>query len=567
MHQDPSPPPGSVPDAADGQAAVSPATIPPPPGPGGHRARRLLAGTAVFVLVAGATAGAITAFVLTRSAAPSVSLMVPADAAFYASVEIHPSGAQELALSHLLSAFPALATQSMQAKLVDGLLDGSLKDTGLTHADILPWLGQEIGVSVGAGASGLSSVEPSIAAYVDTTDDSQTLAALTTARSSGAGSRFTDTGLEYRGVAITQVTPAAAGDPGGAYALVDHVLVLAGSESYLEEIIDTAQGSHPSLANAADYTAAVAQLSADRLATLYADVPTVLSAALSAMGGRGSELKPLLDQLTAFRGAAAGVEAVTGGLAVDWVVDDDSGQLTTAEKQALAAAPDHNSTALDTPANAALFVGVTGFPSIVSVVIGGLSKSLPAGASFLVQGVLSDLSGDAGIEIDPSASGGLGGAAIIATSAPAAAGQLLDLAIPMLVAGASKTPPSVGHTTYLGTEFSELQGADGVVAWTVTHGAAIIATSPGQMEAVLSAIDGGNSLGASTDYARTAGAQTADGAVYVNAGQVIAALGGSLSQIPGASQVLANLEKIESISMTETSTSGHIAGHFLIEVP
>jgi hypothetical protein len=105
------------------------------------------------------------------------------------------------------------------------------------------------------------------------------------------------------------------------------------------------------------------------------------------------------------------------------------------------------------------------------------------------------------------------------------------------------------------------------VAWTVTHGAAIIATGPGQMEAILGAIDDGTGLAASTDYAGTAGKEPSNGSVYVNAGQIIAALGGSLSPSPGASQAMANLDKIESVSVTETSTSGHIAGRILIEVP
>jgi hypothetical protein len=521
----------------------------------------------MFVLVAGAAAGAITTWVLTRSAAPSVGLMVPADATFYAAAEVHPSGAEALALSGVLSSFPALATPALRDQVIDTLLDGALKDTGLTHADVLPWVGQEIGVSLGAGASTLASAKQSMAAYVDTSDAARTSAALNTARTSGAGGRFTFSDLEYRGVGITQATPIAPGGQGGAYALVGDVLVLAGSVSYLEDIVDTAQGLQPSLADATDYTTATGQLPSDRLATLYVDVPSALSALRTALASTGSALQPVLDQLTAFRGAAAGVEASTGGLSVDWVVDDDGSQLSAAQSQALTAAPDRNSTVRGTPADAALFAGVSDFPAIAAAVLGSLSTSLPAGASLVIQGALSDLGGDAGIEIDSAVSGGPGGAAIIATADAAAAGRFLDTAIPMLASRGTASGSSVGHTTHDGIEFSQLQGSAAGIAWTVTHGVAIIATSTAQMEAVLDTVDGGSSLGASADYARTAGAQASNAVVYVNAGQVMAALGGALSKAPGGSQLVTNLGTIESLSMTVTSTSDQVSGHILIEVP
>jgi hypothetical protein len=521
----------------------------------------------MFALVAGACAGAITTFLLTREAAQGMSLLVPSDAALYAAYEVHPSGAQALALGNLLAAFPALATPALQGELVDSLIDGALKGTGLSHTDVLPWLGQEVAVSVGPGASTATTSGQPVAAYIDTADDAETTAALNTARDSEAASGFTFTDQQYQGVAITQVTPAGASGGGGAYAIVDHVLVLAGSGAYLEEIVDTAQGRHAALASAAGYAALVSQLPADRLATAYVDLPAVLSEVRSALGGSASELAPVLDQLAPLEGAAASVEAVSGGLEIDWVAGIDGGRLTAAERQALTAPPDRNSTAADTPDGAALFVGVSGFPAVAAAVLGSLTQGLPAGAPLLLQGALAGVSGDAGVEIDPSAGGGVGGALIVATSDPSTTGQFLDMGLPLLLGGASSAAPAVSHTTYRGTEFSEVQGSTATVAWTVTHGVAVIATGTGQMEAVLDAIDGGGSLAGTAGYAATAGAQPANAVVYVNPGQIMAAAGTALPASSPLSQILSALGGIGSISGTETSTASQITGRILVEVP
>ncbi len=551
MHTDPSPPEAS----------------PPPPASRPRGLRRLLAGAAMFALVAGACAGAITTFLLTRDAAQGISLLVPSDAALYAAYEVHPSGAQSQALSRVLGAFPALATPALQAQVVDSLIDGTLKDTELSHADVLPWLGQEVGISLGAGASTASSTGQPVAAYVDTADEAQTTAALNTARSSDAGAGLTFTDQQYEGVAVTQVTPAGGSGPGGAYAIVDHVLVLAGSSAYLEEIIDTAQGRHAALASSAAYTALVAQLPADRLATAYADLPSVLSEVKTAMGGTASKLSPVLDQLTPLDGAAASVEAVPRGLEIDWVASFDGGRLTSAQRQALSVPPDRNATAADTPANAALFVGVSGFPAIAGALLGSLTQGLPAGAPLLLQGALAGLSGDAGIEVDTALGGGVGGALIVASSDASATGQLLDMGMPLLLGGKSGAAPAVSHTTYRGTEFSELQGSAATVAWTVTHGVAVIATGTGQMEAVLDTIDGGASLASTAGYATTADAQPADAVVYVNPGQILAATGTSLPASSALSPILAALGGIGSVSGTETSTATQVTGRILVEVP
>ncbi len=148
------PPPPPVPPAGDG----------PPPGSRPRGRRVLIAVVAAAVVVLGA--GAATAFFLMRGSSEQLVGLVPAEADVFATVYLDPSAGQKVNLLSLAEQFPDLGDEEDVSRQVDDLLDEALSDAGLTHEDVMPWLGSQLGVSVEIAEDGT----PHAAALIATTD-------------------------------------------------------------------------------------------------------------------------------------------------------------------------------------------------------------------------------------------------------------------------------------------------------------------------------------------------------------------------------------------------------------
>ncbi len=381
---------------------------------------------------------------------------------------------------------------------------------------------------------------------------------------------------------ITAVTE----NPGGAvmsYAIVGNVLVLAGSTSYLEEIVDTEQGRNPSIDSNADYRQVIGQLPADRLGLFFMDYPelvTMLQSESSNLQGEGVSLQPELDLLRAYRGMGVGVEAQADGLAIDSVTDYDAGQLGADQQALLGTTPDRNAAAALTPAGVVAFYGFAGTQYLVRELVDALKNVSSEVGSFLTQSgvasALADLGGDLGIELDDRG-GAPAGALIVGTSDPAATRQFLDSTIPSVIGqtiipGETAPAPSLTHVTDDGVDITvyALPGAGTSLAWTVTGGEAILATSPAELEAIIATMHGAPSLAQSAGYAQTAGSQPSVAVGYIDISQLstlIEQILGPENQAGFDANVLPNLRPISSISMTVTNGSGETGDHILIEVP
>ncbi|MGA8014796.1 MAG: DUF3352 domain-containing protein [Candidatus Dormiibacterota bacterium] len=569
-----------------------PADWPPPPPPWatgdepGRRRRSLAVGLASFVLAGGAALGALTAFTLLRAPGDALGPMVPESSVIYVNAEIQPSGTQALTLSALAAKFPILSDSVSRARWVDSLIDDALSGSGLDAGDVLPWLGPQVGLSVDPEVLSSGDSGGGYAVYVSTDDASATQSALQkyqsaeSANTGGVSHSFTT--QAYQGVTITAVTE----NPGGvvvSYAIVDNVLVLAGSTSYLEEIVDTEQGRDPSIDSNADYQQVIGQLPTDRLGLFFMDYPKLVSMLQSESSnpqGEGVSLQPELDLLQAYRGMGVGVEAQPDGLAIDSVTDYDASQLGADEQALLGTTPDHNAAAALTPAGVVAFYGFTGTQYLVRELVDALKNLSPDVGSFLGQSgvgtALADLTGDLGIELDDHA-GTPAGALIVGTSDPAATRQFLDSTIPSvigqtIVPGETGPAPSLTHVTDDGVDITvySLPGAGLSLAWTVTGGEAILATSPAELEAIIATTQGAPSLAQSTGYAQTAGSQPSVAVGYIDMSQLtplIEQILGTANQASFEANVLPNLRPISSISVTVTNGSGEIGDHTLIEVP
>jgi len=617
-------PPPYVPQP-DLQPTVAPEWATPdpgsPPAPG-HGARRTVASAATFVLVAGVAAAAFTGFRLFRAPADSLTPMVPGTAAAYATAYLQPSGDQQLALSALMQKFPVLADGSKRAQWVDSMLDSALQMAGLDHQDVLPWLGGQIGMSLDASMTTAAGEGGAYGYYISTTDPSLTAAALQkwqNAQSSNqTGITYTFTSESYQGITITteseslgDIFPPLNPDLGAqpsttdsdttpvcSYAIVGATLVMASSTSYLEEIIDTDQGRRSSLQSSSDFQQVLGQLPADRLGLFYLDYPALVQALQSEAGslsGDGVSIQPELDALAAYRGMGVSAEAEAGGLAFDAVTDYDPSQMSADQRAMQGVAADQNAAAGMTPQSAVAFYGFAGSQDLVHYLVGVVDQSSSDAASYLAHSglgaFLGELSGDFGAELDQDRAGQPAGAVMVGTTDPAATRQFLDTGMPTwfssgsVVGGAPgcdesgeagggcvTTTATLIHESYRGADISEMALPDEstTLAWTVTGGEAVIATSPAEVRSIIDTRDGGPSLAQSRGYAQTPGQQASVAVGYVDISKLTALIDQSLpdDQRAGFEQnVVPNLRPISSISMTVTDGPSETQEHVLIEIP
>lgn len=206
-----------------------------------------------LALVAGGTYAAVR---LLAPASDDAVKLVPRQAIFYANAFLEPSTRQKLALEDLIAHFDQIATPDEAGDALAELLDRVLAGSGLSfQRDVEPWLGAQMALfftSVGPDAHG--------ALLISSTDDDAARAALN--RSASAQGRPDE--RSYQGTAYL-----VAGDT--ASAVVSGFAVI-GSEPGLRAVVDVASGRAESLAGAASYRRATANIERDRLGLLYFDL-------------------------------------------------------------------------------------------------------------------------------------------------------------------------------------------------------------------------------------------------------------------------------------------------------
>src|SRR5256712_5095099 len=214
------------------------------------RYRRLLIPAAGLAVVSAAAAAAMVLVLTPRT---SVEKMVPATVDVYAVANLDPSASQKLNLLRAVHRFPDTSTDQKLGEQ----LDKALKDSGITFSgDIQPWLGAQVGLAVRIPQG---NADPPVALFAVSKDDAKAVAALTKLRAGSQGKKYLWRDTTYGGITITvgspttSTKPTAGGLKAGAYAIVDHVVVIASSEALIREIIDADQGRSARLVDSADY--------------------------------------------------------------------------------------------------------------------------------------------------------------------------------------------------------------------------------------------------------------------------------------------------------------------------
>lgn len=553
-----------------------PAFEPPPllersepatPGRQHSKAFRAVAGGAIAVLVAGGIAAAVLTFSFLRGSADSMVSFAPSDSSVYANVDLGASGGQQLALNSILGKFPGLGGSSRDAT-INHWLDSALQSTGLSHSDVRSWLGSQLSLIV-LGSNGAAT--PAEASLVASTNDTAAQAMFAKYKSGPLGHTQRWTTATYDGVTVN-----AGQDPSGAtqvWAITAGTVMAGTSEAAIDEVIDTSQGKHASLASTADYTAVQAQIPNDRVAFVYLDVPSLSSLIPSAAATAG-----VTSVLNGYKGIGEAVVASSSGITVSGTIDFDATRLSAAARAMLGVPAHANGALAYVPAHALGFLTLVGLPQILKSVVSLAGPSVGASASQALQqlgitgssGIINHLTGDAGIEVEQVQGSQVpSGALLIGTNSSGAAQTFLDGLTTAACSVASACGSStVTRQTYQGVTISTIaipsvNAAELGPSYAVDDGWAIIASTPAEVRAVIDARRGGN-ITTSPQYQVVAGQIGAsnDGAFYLNVQAIVAAVRTVLPTDARATfdqQVAPYLTPIQAIGSSSHFFSDHVA--------
>jgi hypothetical protein len=538
------------------------------PDAGGHsRAFRAVAGGGIAVLVAGGIAAAVLAFGFLRGSADSMVSFAPSDTAVYFNLNLDPSGAQKLALNNILGKFPGLSGGSRDTT-INGWLDSGLRSSGLSHTDVRTWLGSQLSLIVLRGSNGATPAEVSLLA---STSDSAAQAMFAKFRSGPVGHAQRWTTATYEGVTLNAAQDSSGGTT--VWAVTTHTVIVGTSEAAVDEVIDTSQGKHPSLTSQSDYTAVQARIPSDRIAFLYLDMPHLVGLIPS------SAAAAVASALGGYEGIGEAVVASSSGIAVSGTIDFNAAKLSAAARATLGVAAHTNGALPYVPGRAFGFVTLVGLPELLKNVVSLAGSSLGASGSDALNqlgitgssGIISHLSGDAGIEVEQLPGATVpSGALLIATDASDAVQNFLDQLANTLCSAAQGCGSSAAtRTTYQGVSISTItvRGVDGSQlspSWAMVNGWAIVASTPAEVRAVIDAKQGSSNITTSPQYQAVAGqvGTNNNGMFYLNVHALVDAVRGVLPADVRATydqQIAPYVTPVQAIGSSSRSYSDHIA--------
>ncbi|MEW6225942.1 MAG: DUF3352 domain-containing protein [Chloroflexota bacterium] len=300
-------------------APTAPVATPRPAGPGRSRLRWLVAGI-VTLLVVGTAAGAT--FLLTRDAGdPDVLAWTPADSVVYTEARLDLPGGQQAELAKVMSAFPGFDDQAAfptkLAEALDQLVKRASDDKMGYQADIEPWFGGQVSMSIGPLPSTADPTQVRALVLASVKDAAKAGAWAEALLTEAGATASTET---YEGIEITTVTPpdveAFARPVTGAYALFGPVIAL-GDPASIKAAIDT-KGTG-GLPTHDQFAAASGSVSGDRLGFLYLNAAAIAQGAQGLAGDTGAsmpELPAMFDDLSA-PWVVMAVRAEDGAIVVD----------------------------------------------------------------------------------------------------------------------------------------------------------------------------------------------------------------------------------------------------------
>ncbi|HET9847643.1 MAG TPA: DUF3352 domain-containing protein [Candidatus Dormibacteraeota bacterium] len=540
--------------------------------------RHVIGGVGAAVVLAAAGTGLF--LVLTPTT--TVDKMVPASADVYGLVNIDPSATQKLNLLQAVHRFPDTSTDQ---KITDQL-DKAFKDSGLTFSgDVKPWLGAQLAFALQLPKD--SSSDPPTALLVASRDDAKAAAALTKLQTGTYGKNYRWQTKTYDGVTIMVGTPNAQSAKPGAYALVDHVVVIATSEDFIHQIIDTDRGRAARLIDSSDYKATFAKLPSDRLALVYVNGKSLVTKLKSEMSNLASptmqSILPLNSQgigdANALQGVGLVLSARSDGVVLDLAAKLDASKLSAATKAALAQSSDASGVVAWIPTTAEGFWSATGIRQGIQAALDqmGSDPSVQSSTDAIgltgPGGVLQHLTGDAGLEATVDASLTPAGAMVLGTDNAAAMqkffGGLLTLA------AAEESGSKVVTSTYRGVKITTLDLHQPALAGTlapsyaVLDGMGIVASRRAELVAVIDAHKDHHSIAGDAAYAAASRASISHptGILYFNLARLVTTIERVAPQLGAStldSNTRADLRPLKAFILTANSSQDGILERLIV---
>ena len=227
--------------------------------------------------------------------------LAPPGSAFYAEVNIDPSGSQEAGMRSILGDLPGTGAPEERLNELLEKASKSEKDSKVDYRqDVQPWLGDKAAVFVAAPKAG--SKETAWSAVVATTDEGK--AKDTIAKGKKAG----DKDATYNG------TDYVIDSEGDAMAVVNGFFV-AGSDAGVKAAIDANKGE--SLSESDRYKQAIDGVDDERIALVYEDLSGLVQTLASASGESLGPAAPLLGSLFGGKPVVATIKAEQQALVID----------------------------------------------------------------------------------------------------------------------------------------------------------------------------------------------------------------------------------------------------------
>ena len=383
---------------------------------------------AVAVLLAGGIGFAAIRFLAQPSEDSALSL-IPSDAYVYGNLFIQPSGDQKRALDELLGSFPRIESTDQALDRLTELLDGELKEVGLSYAeDIEPWLGDQVsfflsgGIDPPDGAGLLETTDPDAAADV--------IEKLRESEDAPEPEQKSYGGVDYDLEDADEEVPMAIG-------FVDDFLVI-GTENGFKAVVDGSQDSNfEGLSDTEGYQVAFDGLEDQNILSVYLD-QTRLFELLGESGELGPQEAAIFQSFPGLQNAgtagfvlSARAEGVSFQSSSAMPDEEDAGSLTglVGGTDLIRELPGDSWAALGIPS-----VGetITAFLEVASELPGGEAASEQASAAVeqetgldLEDEVLAWM-GDAAIFVQGTNFQEMGGGLILESSDPEATKDALD---------------------------------------------------------------------------------------------------------------------------------------------
>ena len=449
--------------------------------------RAVVAVTSLLVTLGAAVV--IGYLLLFSAVADRAAQAAPADTAIYLNVYLQPSAGQQMNLFALIGKLEGFGDPAALEGKIDDVAQRLLGQVAIDYvADLRPWLGTQIAFAATPGGGGSTPGELVLAAVKDPAAAREAVPRLF------AAMKIRLTAEVFRGHDVML-------SEGTSYALLDDLLIVANTPDRLRDALEADANVAPALADSPDFAAAIRDVPADHLASVYVDLPRALGLTEQTLvGGFGT--------------AALAITADADGLHLSGRARFAADGASDAARAAFVLGNRTPTLAdwmpLDTSVEAVLFGVGQSFDDLEASLVTEDAFAPAADAlnqlraiAALGLGINVDrdllplLQGEAAVALRALDANGPHGQLLLRPSDPAAAQSALDRMRSSLAnRGARVTTDQVSGTTLTTIAVPQI----GTIAFAIADGVVVLALDPDDVTAALEAHGAGRTLGGDERY-------------------------------------------------------------------